>query len=88
MFRKSQLILNIARQLTALLGSIGGIFGVYLGFSFLAIYEMAEVLIRGTLCYSSSSEDDNEAEVEEIDIKKKKNAKIFATKTSAKKAFN
>lgn len=87
MFRKSQLILNIARQLTALLGSIGGIFGVYLGFSFLAIYEMAEVLIRGTLCYSSSSED-NEAEVEEIDIKKKKNAKIFATKTSAKKAFN
>jgi len=68
-------------QLTALLGAIGGILGVYLGFSFIAIFELIEVISRYLMC-SSSNKPKKES------TKKDSSAKVHTISTATtKKAF-
>ena len=72
--------------MTALLGGIGGILGVYLGFSFIAIFELIEVFSRYLMCGSEKTSKNKS-------IKQKNKTKPNATKvntistTPIKKAF-
>lgn len=52
-----KLISILLGKAESLIGAVGGILGVYLGFSFLAIYEFLEVLFRSGVmaCKSSNS---------------------------------
>ncbi len=76
--------LNI--QLTALLGAMGGILGVYLGFSFIAIFELIEVISRYLMC--SSNKPTTKKKSNEKVIKKDSSTKVNTiSSTTTKKAF-
>ena len=68
--------------MTALLGGIGGILGVYLGFSFIAIFELIEVISRYLMCGSEKTG-------KQKSVKKTKVSKVVNTisTTPIKKAF-
>lgn len=46
-------------QLTTLLGGIGGILGVYMGFSFLALFELFDVFGKFLCCSSETTRNES-----------------------------
>lgn len=71
--------------MTGLLGAIGGILGVYLGFSFIAIFELVEVISRGILCRGHKKKEVKASPAEKITNQSSKVHTV--SKTTTKKGY-